>query len=215
MEKSLLVAELICARICDEIGGLVGPLKGSLELEPGQGGEAALKAMGSALEASGGLAGRIALFRGAWAETRAGISVRQLAHMTQALPRARRLRVDLTGLPVRANFPVPMSRMILNALLLAMDCLPRGGTVSLSAEHRSEVMVAIEGIHAAWPAGLARMLADPELAWAAIGQGEDWLACLVILLSVRLGIRLSLPETAGRKRRSKAPPPLILTLIRT
>ena len=208
MGNSLLVAELVCARLCDDLGVLLASMKGSLDVASEQTNEGALA---TARVASDGLTRRVALMRCAWANNQTRLSVKRLGELADALPGAHRLRTDLSGFPSRTVFPASMGRVVLNVMFLASESLPRGGTITLSPHQGDDILIAIAGTHAAWPAGFAEMLSDPESAWSSLENGGRLIPSLVALISIRFGIRVSLLPPDGTKRRGKPAAKLLVS----
>jgi hypothetical protein len=106
-------------------------------------------------------------------------------------------------LPEGTVFDLPMARMVLNVLLLAVESLPRGGVLSLSGSAAGPVVAEISGPGAAWPACFQQGVADGEQAGAAPDNPRDLQGKMTVLIAARMGMRLSL--LAG------SPPPLRLT----
>ena len=90
---------------------------------------------------------RLALFRAAWGGQPAPLSRAVLRDLAGGLPNAPRLHLDLDGLADTGAFSPRAAPVLAGALLLT-----------------------IAGPRAAWPGGLAAMLASAEAAWEAIGQ---------------------------------------------
>jgi histidine phosphotransferase ChpT len=212
MVDPLRLSELLTARFSHDIGGLLGTLSGALELAL-EGG-APSDAVAAAVEAGAELNLRLQLLREAWAGDGASFDLSRLDELARGLPGAHRLDVDLSALPESTVLPPRMARMVLNVLLLAAESLPRGGVVGLARADGADILVTIIGLRAAWPAGLARYLADEDAAWAALDGPRCLLAPLVALLARRLKIRVSQLLPSGtlplrRGRRISAPPLLL------
>jgi hypothetical protein len=103
-----------------------------------------------------------------------------------------------------------MSRMIVNAMILAAESLPRGGTIELSSQSNGTIVVAISGTHAAWPEGFGEMVSDPATAWSGLESRRRFVGALTVLFGSGTGIRLSLGASEARSRRGRPPPPLRL-----
>ena len=213
MDDPLRLSELLTSRFSHDIGGLLGTLSGALELAL-EGSSAPSDALAAAVEAGAELNVRLQLLREAWAGDGAGLDMPRLEDLARGLPGAHRLDVDLSALPAAIVLPPRMARVVLNVLLLAAESLPRGGVIGLATADGADILVTIIGVRAAWPAGLARYLADEDAAWAALDGPRALLAPLVALLARRLGIRVSLLLSSGtlplrRGRRISAPPLLL------
>jgi histidine phosphotransferase ChpT len=210
MEASLRLAELICTRLCEDVVSLLGALNGALDHAADSAGPEIEEPLRGLRAASGVLAGRAALWREAWGGSPSSLNRGKLARLAEALPNGSRLRLDVTGLPSRVAFPPAMSRMIVNAMILAAESLPKGGTIEVSLGSGGMVLVAISGTHAAWPAGLREMIGDPAAAWRGLGPRRLLVPALLVLSGSSTGIRLSLGAPEGRSRRGQPPPPLRL-----
>jgi histidine phosphotransferase ChpT len=210
MEASLRLAELLCTRLCEDVVSLLGALNGALDHAADSVGQEMEEPLRGLRAASGVLAGRAALWREAWGNNPSSLNRGKLARLAEGLPNALRLRLDVAGLPSRATFPPGMSRMIVNAMILAAESLPKGGTIEVSLGSGGTMLVAISGTHAAWPPGLREMMADPAAAWRGLESRRQFVAALLVLLGNSTGVRLSLGAPEGRSRRGQPPPPLRL-----
>ena len=197
----LRVAELVCARLCHDLSGLIGTLHQTLELAPDDG-----EALALGRTAAAELMARLRLLRAAWSAAETSLPLAELAPLAAGLTGARNLTLDLTGVAEATVFPPAVGRMVLNLLLLANDSLPAGGRIALSGD-ATEVFVIIDGPHAAWPIGLALCLVDEGAARAACSDATTIQMPLTALLARGMGLRLSLlMATAGNR-----PAPLRLT----
>ncbi|MBV8456896.1 MAG: hypothetical protein JO122_09810, partial [Acetobacteraceae bacterium] len=145
MEGSLRLAELLCTRLCEDVVSLLGALNGALDHASASAGEDVRESLRGLRVASGALAGRAALWREAWGGNPSSLNRGKLARLAEGLPNALRLRLDVSGLPSRATFPPGMSRMIVNAMMLAAESLHKGGTIEVSLGSGGAVLVAISG----------------------------------------------------------------------
>jgi histidine phosphotransferase ChpT len=194
---ALRIAEVLAARLCHDLAGPVGSLNQALELVP-QNGDGLVLARQAAAE----LARRVKLLRAAWTSDGPDLGLSQLRDLAPE-----RLTLDLFGLPGGTVFQPPMARLVLNLILLAQESLPAGGLVSLYGT-ASDLIVTIAGANAAWPAGLALCLTDPDAALAALTAPRTLQMPLTALLSQGLGLRLSMLIGAGKG----GPPPLRLSI---
>ncbi len=140
MDQARLIEtlEIFSARICHDLVGPVGAISNGVELlsEGGMSGDPEVIAL--IADSARGASRRLQFFRSAFG---AGNTVSG----GQPLEGARALAMDFfTDGKVRIAWPVPGSaletradrrtvRLLLNLLLVAADCLPRGGTVSVDA----------------------------------------------------------------------------------
>jgi len=208
VNDSLRLAELLTIRLCHDLSGPLGTLVGSLELlreEP----EAAEEALDLAGEVSHTLIKRLRLLRAAWGGASASLSLAELRALVEGLPQGAKVRVGLDGLADR-QFAPDMARLVLNLLLLAGECLPGGGTVTLAGDPEAELHLFISGPRAAWPAGLAACLADPAHAWSQLANdaqsSRTMQAPLTALIANAGGMQVSMMMA----RDAEAAPPLVI-----
>jgi histidine phosphotransferase ChpT len=204
-KRMLAMLDALAGKLCQEVSRPLGTLIGALAtatVEAGapptgeqgglaqgglaQGGLALAGATASALEA------RLRLVRAAWSGTAGPLDVSGLQAMAAGLPGQRRARVDTAGLAPDAVFAAPLARLMLNALMLADEALPAGGTIHLSGDPRRDLVVMLEGLHAAWPPGFAACLADLEAVTGEFAAGGHLQAPLTVLVAAATGVRLSL-----------------------
>lgn len=205
--EALRLTELTCARLCHDLGGLIGTVNQALELAAADGptaNEAASLVRLAALT----LMHRLRLLRAAWGGEGEALDLTQLRGLAAGLTGAARLTLDLAGLPDDTAFSPPMARMVLNLLLLANESLPGGGRIGLSGG-AADVFIGIEGPNAAWPAGLASCLVDADAAFAAMAGPRSIQLPLTALFARDPGLRLSLLMATDRGR----PPLLRLTAV--
>jgi histidine phosphotransferase ChpT len=205
MDDCLRLTELVCARLCHDLSGLLGSLVGTLELvtEASQDTEAASIATDTATA----LALRLKLLRAAWGGQPEPLDLPRLTALAQGLAR-RRVGLDISGLPATTVFPAPIGRLVLNLLLLAAESLPQGGVLRLDGGS-ADVVAQLNGPSAAWPSGLISMLGDPAMAWQALADPRTVQAPLTALLVRHLGLRLTVLLPSGPPTTA---PPLRLTV---
>jgi histidine phosphotransferase ChpT len=190
------LAELLAIRLCHDLSGPLGTLMGSLELiaeDP----STADEALPLAGDVSQALGKRLRLLRAAWGGATASLSVDEFAALAEGV-QLRRGKIDLAGLDPSARFSPAAARVALNAVLLAAEALPGGGTAAFSGHPASAVVVTLAGPRAAWPAGFAACIGNPELARQALWNSDDGQTSrtlqvpLTILIAQATGVRLSL-----------------------
>jgi histidine phosphotransferase ChpT len=161
-EDSLLLAETLATRLCHDLSGHVNAVAGAVEMlrdDPASGEDAIVLAH----DASTVLVRRLRLLRAAWGGGGADMAVPDFLQLTNGAF-GPMVRLDLDGLGQDGRFSALAGRLALNVVLLAVECLPRGGLVELSGEPERDLLVRISGPRAAWPTGLAAMMADPAQA---------------------------------------------------
>jgi histidine phosphotransferase ChpT len=205
VSSSLLLAETLAARLCHDFASPLGSLMGVLELAR----EGDTEALGLAAETAQKLGQRLRLLRAAWGARPGPLGVAELPALAEGLPGRHRIELDFSGLAPSPDFAPEAGRLVLNLLLLATEALPAGGTLFLSGAARREVLLRVAGPRAAWPAGLAGYLVDPDSAWAALDDPRALQAPLTALLAAQAGLRLALLLPSGGVTGA---PPLLLDL---
>lgn len=204
MDDRLLLAELLSARLCHDLSGLLGSLLGTLELLTED--AATSEATSIAIDTAATLNRRLRLLRTAWAGTAEPLDLPRLSQLAQGLA-ARRIALDPGGLPSSSVLAPAMARLVANLLVLAADSMPRGGVLRLDG-NASDLVARLNGPEAAWPSGFAGMLADPAMAWAALRDPRALQAPLTALLAHETGLHLTLLHAGGP---ADAAPPLRLS----
>jgi histidine phosphotransferase ChpT len=194
MDDRVGLAELVCARLCHDLAGLLGGLLGTLELVAEEAG--ATEAMSIATDTATALSMRLKLLRAAWAGQPEPLDLPRLTALAQGLA-ARRVGLDVSGMPAATVFPPAVGRLVLNLLLLAAESLPRGGVLRLDGG-ADDVIARLEGPSAAWPAGLIGMLVDGAIAWQALGDPRTVQTPLTALLARHHGLLLTVLLPTGR-----------------
>jgi len=205
MSPPLRLAESLVSRLCHDLSGQLGAIMGATELAAAEQGA---EATAFAAETAATLGRRLRLLRAAWGGDGAGLAPTELLALIRSLP-GRAVRLDIAGLAPSPQFGPPAARVMLNLLLLASESLPAGGEIRLVGSADTQVALSIAGPRAAWPAGLAGWLADPDSAWAAVDDPRRVQAPLTALLVQAAGLRASLLFAATP---ADAPPPLLLDL---
>ncbi len=208
MSEALRLAEMLCARLCHDLSGLLGSLIGVLEIAHEE--QPDSEALAIAEETAVELGQRLKLLRAAWGLEAEALDLIRLQSFADSLSSTRHLRLDLGGLDPEAVFPPPEARLILNVLLLAAESLPAGGIIALSGSPASNILITIAGVRAAWPAGLAACVADEAAAWTAVtADPRNLQAPLTALLARAHGFRLSMLLPTGAEDGNTAPPLLL------
>lgn len=210
---ALLLAETLATRLCHDLSGELNALTGAMEVlreEPSPDPEA----LDLANDAGVALVRRLRLARAAWGQVAAPMAVAEWRMLAQGLPH-RGVRMELGGVDDTASFTPAAARLSLNVLLLAAEALPGGGVVDATGHPLQDMVVRIRGPRAAWPTGLAGMLADPCAAVELLRQYDTpatatraLQAPLTALIAHAAGLRVSMllgPNT-------EMAPPLLVSL---
>jgi histidine phosphotransferase ChpT len=155
--EALRLSELVCARVCHDLGGLAGMLAGTLQLAHEDGDR---EAVALARDAADALARRLRLLRAALGPVAEPLGAPGIADLSAGL--GERLRVDASGLgsePLGAE----QARLALALLLLGAEALPVGGTLRLTTDGQGALLVTADGPRAAWPPGTTQNLATGAL----------------------------------------------------
>ena len=195
------LAESLCARLCHDMSGPLGTVMGALDLAA-EDTDSTADSLQLAREAATQMVQRLRLARAAWAGDCGALDVAGLLELARGLPP--RVRLDTGNLSGR--FAAPVARTLLNMVLLAVDALPRGGSVALSGGPDADMLLMVSGPQAAWPAGLGLALTDPLS--AKLDEPREIQAPLTALLARDAGLRLSLLFAGGAEN---GVPPLLLS----
>ncbi len=186
----LRLTELICARLCHDLSGLVGTLSGALDLVDGAS-EDATEALALARVASTQLVRRLRLYRAAWGPDGGPMRPEQMLRLAGGIQGAHRISVSAEGLTQETELPSAVARVTLNMILLGAEALPRGGEIHVAGDP-DDLFLRVVGPGAAWPSGMAGCLADQATATAALTTSAALQMPLTALLAHGLGLRLSL-----------------------
>jgi histidine phosphotransferase ChpT len=189
----LRLAQLVCARMCHDLGGPVGTVDGALGLLPSDEEEA----LSVAREAAEVLRRRLRLYRAAWGAGLGDLGIGEVLDLTEGLLSGGRARVSAEGIEPGHVLPEALAQVLLNALILAGEALPRGGVVRLGAAPDGGFVLLPQGQGAAWPAGLAAAIAAGGLDPSAQVTARGVVAPLLAGLARDAGIRVVLAMGAG------------------
>jgi histidine phosphotransferase ChpT len=204
--EALRLAELLCSRLCHDLSGPLGTLVGMIEIAREERTDSETLDLADATVAH--LVNRLRLLRAAWGHQSEELDLGRLHSYAGALSDSRRLTVDLDAIELDAVVPADASRLILNALLLAAESLPSGGTIVLAGSPTDSLVVTIAGANAGWPPGFAACLVDEAAAVAGLTSARRIQGPLTALIARSLGVRLSFLMPLGA---SSQPPPLLLS----
>lgn len=202
LPADLHLTRLVGLRLCHDLGGVVGTIGNALDMMEGAGSEAAALAR----DAAEVLRRRLVLWRallGGQGEATLGATLALLEGQLAG----GRARADASALDPSVPVAGEMVPVLLAAMLLGGDALPRGGQVRLGGDPQREFAIWPDGLRAAWPASLVRALAGGPLPEDPIGRDVMvvWLCTVAAAGGMRLTLALPPGETAG---------PLLLALPR-
>jgi histidine phosphotransferase ChpT len=164
--ETVRLVELVCARLCHDLGGLIGTVGNALDMLAEDAG-GTNEVLAFATSANKALAERLRLMRTAWGPEFEPLSLPALLRLVGPPLTARRVGLDCRALPPDRVFSPAVGRVVLNLIVLASDCLPKGGTIVLLGEP-ADLLLRIDGPGAAWPQGFAACMADVAAALAAL-----------------------------------------------
>lgn len=181
MDDMLRLGGVLMERATHDLAGVVGALGGAIELAGDP------DAAEIATECVVLLRRRLRLLRAMWHAAEHPMPVAELRELLPALPGAGRVRFQSDRL---GDIPAKHLSIALAALVVASEALPRGGSIELSGDLKIDV----EGAKAAWPAGLATLLVDPQAAHEALRDAEprDVAAATLAAMAHRDGVEVRL-----------------------
>jgi histidine phosphotransferase ChpT len=181
LTETMRLVEQASARLCHDFGGLIGTVGGAVEMLADEAGRDE-EIVAFARAAARGLAQRLRLMRAAWGPETNALPISAIRALAEPPLAARRIGIDTTALAEDAVFTPAGGRLALNLLLLAAECLPKGGTILLGGDP-SDLFVRISGPDAVWPPGLATCLRDPDAALRAMTSPASLQMPLTALLA--------------------------------
>lgn len=196
------LARLLGLRLCHDLSGAAGTVGNALELVGSSGGDA----MTLAVDAATVLRRRLVLWR-AMLGGQGEAPLATLLSMVDGMLAGGRVRVDAAALDPAALVPAPVVPVLLTALALGGEALPRGGVVRLAGDLVRDLVVLPDGPRAAWPPPLLTLLTGGEPPGAPTGRDvlPYWLQAAAASAGVGLGLALPSGDGVG---------PLVLTLPR-
>ena len=140
---TIRLVELVCARLCHDLGGLIGTIGNALEMvaEDTDGDN---EVVAFAASAASALTQRLRLMRTAWGPETDPMALPALVELVTPALAARRIGLDSRALPPDCVFSPKVGRVVLNLIVLACDCLPRGGTIVLMGEP-ADLLIRLDG----------------------------------------------------------------------
>lgn len=181
----LRLTRLIGLRLCHDLGGLAGTIGNALEMLNDAGPEAA----DLAGEAADMLRRRLLLWRAVLGSGEARTLGAALGLLKGQIAGGR-AHLELGDVAEDAPLSETMVPLLLSAILVAGEALPRGGLVRLAGDLRREVMILPIGTGANWNPVLLRHAAGAPL--PAEISSRDALAFWLCVSAGAAGVRLSL-----------------------
>jgi histidine phosphotransferase ChpT len=173
---SLLLSELLCARLCHDLAGPLGAAAAGAELiEDGCGDDDTLSLVSAS---AAGAVARLKLFRAAFgpaARPQGAQAVRDLILGYFEASGAAQLSLDWQV--DAAELTADMARLILNLTLLACDCLPRGGAVAVTSRRSSPGLTVVASGHPAMVVEEARPVLENGAEPRGPRAAQAFLAC--------------------------------------
>ena len=204
---AVALTEVVVARLCHDLSGSLGAVLNGLELAGSNPGLAA-EALQLAGDAAREVAARLRFARAIWSRE-TPLATAELPQIAEGLPNRARLQLDCADLASGTLAP-GAARLVLAALGMAADAVHGPGFLTIAGEPDGDIMIAIAGSRAAWPASLAALIGDPDAGWAD-APPRDLFTGLTVLLARSLGGRVSLLLSTGA---AAGPPPLLIALPR-
>ncbi len=206
VELGLSLGEALASRIAHDVGGSLQALTAASELLGAD--DEAVRTEATALvgEAVRRLRGRLALLRAAWGRGGAPLAPEAVVRLVSEGMGPPPVAIDTSRLEVGDWAFQGYDRVVLNALLVAVESLPRGGTVVCAGTTGGEIALGLFGDGADWPPGLATVAAggDP----LGLVEPRRIAVPMLALLAQRSAIALRLLMGGG------GPPLLLLQPLR-
>jgi histidine phosphotransferase ChpT len=157
MTDSVTLAQDACAKLCHDLGGAVGTIAGALDFAADD-----PEALALALEAAAVLRRRLVLWRAALggAGEMSGSEAAEL--VSEGLLAGGRTRLEVTPEAGAMALDGHAAQLVLLALAVGAEALPRGGTLRLAALDGGLAVIP-DGPSAAWPASLPAALRGEPL----------------------------------------------------
>lgn len=184
LPDNIALAQAICTRLCHDLGGPAGALAGALELLEGKGDDA----LDVARDAARIMDRRIRFYRAAVGAGCGDCRLDEIAQMAEGLTLGRRAQVDLADLDLNIVLPAQVAQAVLLAMWVAIDALPRGGSVRVGGDLEGGISVWPDGQSAAWPASLAAGIAGEVVT----PNARSVAVPMLLLLGAGSGIRIEM-----------------------
>jgi histidine phosphotransferase ChpT len=198
MDDAVILAELLCARLAHDLSGPLGTMAAAVELLGDQDAETRKEALGLAGEATTEMARRLKYLRAAWGTGTEAHSVASIARLAGGVLGGGRAGLDISRVAGPDRPLDGFGRVLMNALLVAGEALPRGGTILCAGDAEGQIALQPIGEAAAWPSGLAGLIAGGDLLAAAAEGGPRGIAApMMMALARREGATVTLLMGAG------------------
>ena len=182
LHTQLALAQVVCTRLCHDLGGPAGALSGALEMLGTPGDDAAEVARDGARI----IDRRLRFWRAALGGPGGDLDAAALAQLGEGLTLNRRASLDLSGLAAGVLIPFELTQPLLLAMLVGMEALPRGGVLQVAGNPARRLTLLPEGPNAAWPADLAALIAGEAPALTPRALALPLLAATAAMAGVRL-----------------------------
>jgi len=133
MKVDLNVVELLCSRICHDLISPIGAVGNGLELLEDEVPEAGAEALQLSIKSARRAAALLQCFRMAYgaAGNQPSFAPADARALAAAVLEGGRVRLDWPPGPADGVVPPGAAKLMLNLVLLGLDCLPRGGTIAV------------------------------------------------------------------------------------
>lgn len=206
MTNGLGLAEAVASRIAHDISGPLQAISAAIDLFAAEDEAIRAEAGELAAQAVRQLMARVALIRAAWGREGAPLSVDAVAKLAADALASSGVSVDI-GRVGGADRPVQgLDRVLLGALLVGAQGLPRGGAIVCAGSAGDMIALSLSGEQAAWPAGLAALLAGEDPG-APLLEPRNIALPMLVLMARRHGVDLALLLGAGQPLLTLTPRP--------
>jgi histidine phosphotransferase ChpT len=186
----LALAQVVCTRLCHDLGGPVGALSGALDLVEGESDDA----LDVARDAVRIIDRRLRLWRVAVGGAATDLDGGALAQLAEGLTLGRRASVEFDGLAPGCAIPTALAQPLLLGMLVGVEAMPRGGVLRVGGDPRDSLSVWPDGAGAAWPAALLALLNGEQPALTPRGVALPLLVAAAAAGRVRLEVLASAPK---------------------
>lgn len=182
------LAKLLGLRLCHDLGGLAGTVGNALDMLDSAGAEAAALAA----DAADGLRRRLLLWR-ALLGGQGGATLAAVLDLLDGQVAGGRARADAAAADPAMPVAAGMVPVLLSAMLVAGEALPRGGVVRIAADGAQGFAILPEGPRIAWSPALVRIVAGGALLDEPTARDALplWLGAVAAAARVRLALALA------------------------